>query len=136
VKRKKSVAVAIRAAGHVLVVQRPADDEELPDEWGLPAASLHDAESWEEAVVRAGREKLGVALEVGAELRRGSLERESYTLEMRLYEAGIAAGSPVVPQPDRTVTQYQQWKWGTAEDLLPAADRRSLCCRLYLELED
>ena len=116
----------------VLVVQRPADDEDLPNAWGLPAASLREGEDWTAAVKRAGREKLGVDLEVGREVQRGSLERKDYTLEMRLFEAKVGSGVPVAPQADTTVTQYQSWRWGSAQDLRPAADAGSLCCRLYL----
>ena len=130
---KRSVSVAIFDDAHrVLIVQRPPDDEDLPNAWGLPAASLRAGESWEDAVRRAGREKLGVDLEVARELRRGSIERKAYKLEMRLYEADIALGKPAVPQSDDRVTQYQQWKWGTPTDLMPAAEQGSLCCRLFL----
>jgi ADP-ribose pyrophosphatase YjhB (NUDIX family) len=117
----------------VLVVLRPEDDEELPNVWGLPAGSLHQGETWLDAVERAGREKLGIELEVIRELNRGETERSNYTLQMRLYEARIAHGAPSVPQPDNDVTQYRDWKWDTPEVLQPAADRGSLCCRLFLE---
>lgn len=129
---KRSVAVAIKDGDRVLIVQRPRDDEDLPNAWGLPAASLRAAEDWVAAVRRAGREKLGVELEVGKELLRGSLDRKDYTLEMRLFEARIGKEEPAVPQPDTTVTQYQSWRWGSAPDLEPAAQKGSLCCRLYL----
>ena len=133
---KRSVSVAIRGPheGEVLIVQRPGDDEDLPNAWGLPAASLHDGESWEDAVRRAGQEKLGVELAPGRELRRGQAQRAAYTLEMRLYEATMI-GTPNVPQRTAGVTQYQRWCWGSAPDLEPAAARGSLCCRLYLQRE-
>jgi len=130
---RKSVACVIRNANRILIVQRPADDEDLPNAWGLPAASLRPGETWQGAVERAGREKLGVELNVGVELNRGALARASYTLEMRLYEAEIVKGRPIVPQPNHDVTQYHNWKWGIAEELKPAAERGSLCCRLFLE---
>lgn len=133
IKRAVSVAIHNDDDNRVLIVQRPPDDADLPDAWGLPAASLQEGEAWREAVMRAGREKLGVQLEVGAELQRGTLERAAYTLEMRLYEARIVAGEPVVPQAETSVTQYQAWRWGKAVDLAPAATRGSLCCRLYLQ---
>ncbi|HEX6560071.1 MAG TPA: NUDIX domain-containing protein [Longimicrobiales bacterium] len=129
---KRSVSMAIHNHGRVLIVQRPADDEDLPDAWGLPAASLRENESWQDAVERAGRDKLGVELRVGRELAHGTLERARYTLEMKLFEADIVSGAPLVPQPDASVTQYQAWKWGGAEDLQPAARQGSLCCQLYL----
>ncbi len=48
----------------ILAVQRPFNDENLPGIWGLPAGSLKENESYEEAVLRAGREKLGVQLQI------------------------------------------------------------------------
>ncbi len=133
---KRSVAFAIfrrDRADEVLVVRRPPDDEDLPDLWGLPAGSLRSGEDWTDAVRRAGRDKLGVPLEVGPELNRGTLERAGYTLEMRLLQARIIAGEPAVPQPVAGVTQYTEWKWGTSDVLVPAAARGSLCSRLFLE---
>ena len=135
---KKSVSLAIHdptRPGQVLLVQRPADDEDLPDVWGLPAASLTGEESWEDAARRAGQDKLGVELDVGAVLRAGAVQRAHYTLEMQLLAARIVGGEPTVPQPADGVTQYQAWRWGSAADLQPAAALGSLCSRLYLELE-
>jgi ADP-ribose pyrophosphatase YjhB (NUDIX family) len=132
---KQSVAVVIRHPENpeqVLTVLRPADDEDLPNVWGLPAATLRPGEDWEAAVQRVGLEKLGVQLKLGNELEHGTQERRDYRLDMRLYEATITRGTPFVPQPDNAYTQYAKWKWGTAEDLQPAAQRGSLCCRLYL----
>jgi ADP-ribose pyrophosphatase YjhB (NUDIX family) len=116
----------------ILIVQRPHDDEELPNVWGLPASSLRPGESFEEAVVRTGREKLGVELSVVRELNRGVRSRKGYTLEMRLYEAVISDGEPRVPQPYEGVTQYQRWMWDTAERLREGAEAGSLCCGLML----
>jgi 8-oxo-dGTP pyrophosphatase MutT (NUDIX family) len=126
----RSVSVAIRDGERVLIVQRPADDEDLPNAWGLPAASLRGDETWTDAARRIG-EKLGVELSIGRELQQGSIERKNYTLEMKLFEATMT-GVPSVPQKDPNVTQYQAWKWGTSKDLEPAADRGSLCCKLFL----
>lgn len=133
---KRSISFAVfdpEDPSRVLEVLRPEDDPELPDLWGLPAGSLRPGESWEDAVLRAGREKLGVELEVGPELNRGSTPRSGYTLEMRLFEARVLRGEPSVPQPFPEVSQYRAWKWGPHEALRPAAERGSLCCRLFLE---
>lgn len=133
VKRSVSFAVFHPAdASLLLVVQRPSDDEDLPDAWGLPAGSLRPGEDWADAVRRASRDKLGVELKLGAELNRGTIERAAYTLEMRLYEARILAGEPVVPRAVAGVTQYQAWRWATADVLRPAAAAGSLCSRLFL----
>lgn len=136
---KRSVSFVIRhpdRAGHVLAVRRPPDDDDLPDAWGLPAGSLRDDESWQDAVRRAGRDKLGVELEVGDVLEEGSIERADYTLTMRLYEARIAQGTPAVPQPTPGVTQYTALDWAPPELFEPAARAGSLCCRLYLKSVD
>ena len=116
----------------ILIVQRPQDDEDLPNVWGLPASSLRPGESFEDAVVRTGREKLGVELMVVRELNRGVTSRNDYTLEMRLYEAVISHGEPRVPQPHEAVTQYQRWMWDAAERLREGAEAGSLCCGLML----
>ena len=132
---KQSVAVVVFAPHDrrsVLIVQRPPDDQELPNAWGLPAASLQPGESVQAAVRRTGTDKLGVSLRPLRELQLGAMERTPYRLEMRLIEAEIEQGSVAVPQPIAGVTQYQGWKWGTAEELRPAAALGSLCCRLFL----
>jgi 8-oxo-dGTP diphosphatase len=133
---KRSVALAIRdpaRPGAVLIVQRPADDEDLPNVWGLPAATLVADESWDAAARRAGRDKLGVELQIGRVLNEGFTERPAYRLEMRVVEATIGAGQPQVPQNVEGVTQYQAWRWGVDSDLNDAAGRGSLCSRLYLQ---
>ena len=117
----------------MLLVQRPPDDEDLPHAWGLPAASLAPGESWADAVRRAAGDKLGLDVEPGVVLREGSLERPSYRLEMRLYEARIIAGAPDVRRDVVDVTRYTAWRWGAAAELTAAAERGSLCGRLYLE---
>lgn len=134
---KHSVAVVVPGPERgprptALLVRRPPDDEELPNEWGLPAASLAEGEGWESAVRRIGTEKLGVELDPIVELREGTLTREDYLLHMKLFEARITNGEPSVPQERGDVTQYTDWKWGTADELVPAARQGSLCCRLYL----
>lgn len=133
IKRSVSLAIHHPRTGQVLLVQRPADDEDLPLVWGLPAASLAAGESWEDAVRRAARDKLGIDVEPGDVLRAGSLERPAYALEMRLHAATITAGEPAAPQPVEGVTQYRAWRWGDPAGLEPAARAGSLCSRLYLE---
>ena len=133
---KRSVSVAIvnaQDSSQLLLVRRPPDDDDLPDVWGLPAATLRPGEEWLDGVRRAGREKLGVELTIGRELNRGQTPRVGYMLEMRLYEAHISAGEPVVLQSTENVTCYRDWRWAEAEALRPAAVLGSLCCRLYLQ---
>ena len=107
----------------LLLVRRPDDDESLPGVWGLPAATCADDETEEDAVRRAGREKLGVEVEpVGAIGRDGT---------MTGWEARVVSGEPAVPQPGPN-TQYAELRWGTPEALVPAARQGSLCSRVLL----
>lgn len=100
--------------------------------WGLPAGSLKAVETFEEAVIRAGKEKLGVDLEVGNLINEGEIERENFLLHMKEFEAKISLGEPQVPQILKGITQYQKWKWGKPENCIPAAQKGSLCSRLLL----
>lgn len=99
-----------RSDPRVLAVLRPPDDPELPDVWGLPATTLRPGEDWEEALIRAGREKLGVTLEPLRLLAEGERERRAggpptasggprERLRMRVYEAVIRDGEPTVANP-------------------------------------
>ncbi|MFB6135777.1 MAG: hypothetical protein ABEJ04_03375 [Halobacteriaceae archaeon] len=138
--RKRSVALVAfadpAARERPLLVRRPEDDEDLPGAWGLPAATRAEGErgeSWTACVERAGREKLGVAVDPVETLNEGRLDRAAYALRMRLYEVRVRAGTPSVPQSRADVTQYADWRWGTASDLVPAAEAGSLCSALYLD---
>jgi ADP-ribose pyrophosphatase YjhB (NUDIX family) len=128
---KHSVSLVIEGAAGLLLVRRPEGDESLPGEWGLPAATLRPAEREEDAVRRAGSEKLGVEVRPLRALGEASGERPGDRILMRDWEVEIAAGEPVVPQPGEG-TQYESLRWGEVEELLPAARRGSLCARVLL----
>lgn len=136
VKQAISIAIFQPDGSNLLVVQRPPDDEDLANAWGLPAGSLHENETYEEAVLRSGREKLGVELSVGKLLNEGETERGQYILHMRLYEATVASGKPSVPQPVDGITQYTDWTWADPTRLEPAARQGSLCSQLCLAYTD
>ncbi len=135
---KRSVAVVVRGpeAGTFLVVKRPDDPADpLAGVWGFPAVTLADGEDERAAVVRAGRDKLGVVLEPGNRLGQASADRGAYRLVLADYEAAIVDGTPAVPQPDASVTQYVEWRF-TADpaELAEAAGRGSLCAQIFLEI--
>jgi 8-oxo-dGTP diphosphatase len=113
----------IEGPGGLLLVRRPDDDEDLPGVWGLPAASLTEGESEEDAVRRAAREKLGVEVRAVAPIGADG--------PMTDFRAEIVTGEPAVPQSGPN-TQYAELRWGEPEDLLPAARRGSLCSRALL----
>src|SRR3989338_10078916 len=66
-----------------LIVQRPFDDEDLPNIWGLPAGSVKENESFKEAVIRSGREKLGIELKVIKSIGKDIIDRGDYILNMQ-----------------------------------------------------
>jgi ADP-ribose pyrophosphatase YjhB (NUDIX family) len=104
-------------------VRRPDDDEDLPGVWGLPAASLRAGESERDALLRAGRDKLGVEVE--------PLELVGEEGSLRDWRARIVEGEPRVPQA-ADGTQYVELRWGEPADLVPAARAGSLCARALL----
>jgi ADP-ribose pyrophosphatase YjhB (NUDIX family) len=120
---KRSISLVIEGPGGILLVRRPDDDESLPGVWGLPAASLRAGESERDAVLRAGREKLGVEIE--------PLEAVGSEEWMTDWRARIVAGAPHVPQP-HDGTQYVGLRWGEPAELAPAARAGSLCARALL----
>ena len=128
-------AAVRREDGLVLAVRRPDEPgEELPGVWGLPATTLREDESPEAGLRRLGGEKLSVELTPLRMLAQGEQERETYVLEMTVYEASLA-GDPALPPrttADDGVTHYDALNWLPEESFRGAADRGSLCCRLFL----
>jgi 8-oxo-dGTP diphosphatase len=129
--RKQSVSLVIEGPAGLLLVRRPEDDESLPGEWGLPAATLRAGEDEEDAVRRAGSDKLGVDVRPLHELGAAEDERPGYRIVMRDWAVEIVAGEPSVPQPGEG-TQYESWRWGEPAELVPAARRGSLCAQVLL----
>jgi hypothetical protein len=132
---KHSVSLVIKASARVLLVLRPEDDESLPGLWGLPAVTLAPGEAEDDAVRRAGREKLGVEVQPGVLVGEAESDRPDYTIRMRDREAKITSGVPSVPQP-YAGTQYVDWRWGEVAELKPAARAGSLCCQVLLRARD
>jgi ADP-ribose pyrophosphatase YjhB (NUDIX family) len=128
---KRSVSLVIEGPAGVLLVRRPDDDDSLPGLWGLPAASLREGESEQEALARAGREKLGVDVEPLRVIGEEEAERAGYRIAMRDWAARIVAGEPQVPQAGEG-TQYVEWRWGDPAELAPAARAGSVCARVLL----
>jgi 8-oxo-dGTP diphosphatase len=126
----RSVAIVIKdSAGRLLVVKRDDDDKDLPGVWGLPAATIRDGETPEQAALRAAADKLGVTVRILG----FTGEDTSQTHSLREYEAELVDGTPSVPQNDPSVSQYADLKY--ADDpriLLEAARKGSLCSRIYL----
>jgi 8-oxo-dGTP diphosphatase len=133
---RESVAVVIRnQAGEFLVTRRPDDPgDELAGAWGFPAVTRRGGETERAAAERVGPLKLGVTLSVGAKLGERVDDRGEYLLRLSDYDASIVAGSPSVPQPDDSVTQYVECQFTSDPAVLVAAARRgSVCSQIFLE---
>ncbi len=131
---KQTVAYVIYSPDRskVLAVFRSANDANFPNMWGLPAGTLKEGESHEEAVITSGRERLGIELRIVKLINEGEAERGKHILHMKEYEAEIVEGTPAVPQLIENVTQYAEWKWANPEILKEASERGALCSRLFL----
>jgi len=123
--------VVRNAEGKILIIKRPKEDSDDPDFWGLPASMLKEDETYEQAIIRVGKKKLGVSLKVGRFIGRGSLDRGDYILHGDEYEAEIISGEPELGKVEGT--SYVDWKWGTIEDLIPVAKSNSLCVNILLK---
>ena len=140
---KLSIALAVSPPGAldsrdglVVLVRRPEQDDEFPGMWGLPAASCLAGETPLQTAQRAGLQKLGAQVEVGAVLASGEQQRSEYTLEMILYRARLAGGEPRLGAHDGNpggLTFYTHWRWGRPEELRESAENGSLCSRLLLD---
>lgn len=133
---KHSVAVVVHGDdGTFLAVRRPDDPEDpLAGLWGLPAVTLADGEDELSGVIRAGRAKLGVELTAGRKIGEKAADRGDYVLFLSDYEAAITSGTPSVPQPDNSVTQYAEFAFTDDPHLLTeAAEAGSLCAQIFLE---
>lgn len=114
-------------------VKRADDDPALPGVWGLVGGSLGPGETFEEAITRAGRDKLGVTVEILRFTGEDTIDRGPYLNHLREYEVKIISGAPSVPQSDRTISQYVDLKMtDDPRILLPAAEAGSLCSRIFL----
>jgi len=125
-----SVAVVITdATGRLLVVKRDDEDKDLPGVWGLPAATIRDGETPEQAAIRAAADKLGVSVRIGRFTGEDTIDHR----HLREYEAEIVDGTPSVPQNDPSVSQYADLKYTDEPRILVEAARKgSLCSRIYL----
>jgi 8-oxo-dGTP diphosphatase len=133
---KESVAVVVRnRAGEFLVTRRPDDPgDDLAGAWGFPAVTRRSGEPERAAAERIGPLKLGVTLSIGARLGARAQDRGDYSLRLADYDASIVDGTPLVPQPDDSVTQYVACAFTRDPGVLvPAARRGSVCSQIFLE---
>jgi 8-oxo-dGTP diphosphatase len=133
---RESVAVVVRnRGGEFLVTRRPDDPgDHLAGAWGFPAVTRRSGESERAAAERIGPLKLGVTLSIGGKIGERADDRGEYLLRLADYDASIVDGTPSVPQPDDSVTQYVAYEFTTDPAVLVVAARRgSVCAQIFLE---
>lgn len=127
---KESVALLITDGdGRYLAVRRSDDDGTLPGFWGLPAASLRQGESAEDAAHRAARDKLGLTVRLREEMG----EATAAPVHLRAYTAEIVDGTPALVSADPEASAYAALRLTSdLRLLLPAARAGSLCSQVCL----
>lgn len=134
---KKTIALLIRnpaEPAQILAVRRARDDPEHPGLWGLPAGSFQGGESTLDLIRRIGEDKLGVGLAPMQVVRSGEQERETYVLQMDLWEVRITSGVPCAQTgASPGVSYYECAEWAPPEILTEGRSKGSLCCRLGLD---
>jgi len=110
----------------------PAD--ELRGVWGFPAITLMHNESIEAGIKRAGKQKLGVEVEIIRKIGDRTEIRNGNSIHLTDYEVKIVKGNPHVPQSDTTVSQYIDYRYINDPTMLfDAAKRGSLCIQIFLK---
>lgn len=118
-----------------LSVERPKEDKELGDVWGLPATNFDMAkESMEDAVRRGGLEKLNCRIEPIRRIPVAMIqERYGYDLLLVDYECRLVEGEPDVSKATISGTRYVSQKWTSdPRTLKEAAKKGSVCSQLFL----
>ena len=89
-RKIRVVGAMIEKDGKYLITQRPATAS-LPLLWEFPGGRVEDAETDEEALRREVKERLGVDVVVGKEVRRVVHPYATYTVELHVYEGSLAS---------------------------------------------
>ncbi len=95
-RRVRVVAALIAAPNDPsrYLVQQRLPDGARANLWEFPGGKVEPQEADEPALVREGREELGVELEVGGHLWGGVHAYADLTVQLELYAARIARGEP------------------------------------------
>jgi len=134
---KLSIAVVLinpNDASEILAVKRPADDDSLPNVWGLPAITPRDRELPEDAVKRLGVEKLTTEIQARSYIGIKRADRHTYELILMDIQAELKGAEPSVNDATTTGTKYVDQQWTSDYSIFKeAAAKGSLCSRILLE---
>ncbi len=121
------VGAAILRDGLCLVAQRSATMS-APLKWEFPGGKVEADESPEGALARELREELGVGVEVGAHLGRGSAQSEGRSIVLDVYAATWLRGELRLMEHAQIawcdVHQLQELDWAAPDvPIIPAVQR-------------
>jgi len=121
-------------SSEILAVKRPADDDSLPNVWGLPAVIVKEGELPEDAVKRLGFEKLATEIEPMSYVGIKRAERDTHELILMDIQAKLKGKQPSVKDGITTGTKYVDQRWTRDYSIFTeAANNGSLCSRILLE---
>lgn len=133
---KYTVAVVLKQTAHsqqFLEVKRPAEDKDLPGNWGLPAVTLKSGELPEDGARRVCREKLGCEAAPTRFLGIMFQKRNSYDIFLMDIEMTLAEGSkPSVHAANSTHTTYTDQQWTSSYANMMQSAKHGSCCSSIL----
>ncbi|MFC1662873.1 NUDIX hydrolase [Patescibacteria group bacterium] len=116
----------------VFLAMRPDDPTDVSCNcWGFPAATLGENESFEQAIIRIGQDKLGLTIKPLEMLSQGEADRVTYNLHLELWRVEARGQLSIKKTGRPDITYYSDWKWGDLNDLGPAEVTGSLGSKLY-----
>lgn len=122
-KKIHVVGAAILRDGRCLVARRGAHKRGA-GEWEFPGGQVEAGEAPEEALRRELEEELGVIVEVGEWLARGTSSRGDLEIELDVYRATLRRGVPELRDHDRVdwvgTEAFGSLRWSEAD--IPTLD--------------
>lgn len=130
---KRSYSAAFRSQDKLLVVQRAADEDFLPNYWELPGGGAEPEEMALEALGREIQEELGLNL---ADFTLGH-PYYYFTYGERREETHFVVWSAQEIVPTLNPAEHQSYKWVTTGELaaLQISDQLRESCKLALLVE-
>lgn len=107
------VGAAIIHAGRCLIAQRSLQMA-LPGKWEFPGGKVEDSEAPEDALAREIEEELGIRVQIGELIGRGSSKSGMRTVVLDVYAAKGLDGTP-------SPREHAALAWARADEL-PAYD--------------
>lgn len=114
IAKKYAVSVFIKNPKNdrqFLAVKRPSTDEIFPNKWCLPTVTLRENELPENAVRRAGLEKINTLLEPLKVTDISDTCHKNCEATIITFETKIVKGKPSISRARTKTTKYTDQKW-------------------------